>query len=254
MAYELSLEYYKGPLDKLLDFIEEKKLEVSTLSLVAVTSDFLAYLEKLKKGETQSQVPAELLADFLVIASRLLLLKSKALLPSLTLSEEEEGEIKDLEMRLKIYQEIKSSQIHIKENWRESPQMLSREFLMNRAVIFYPPKKVGQPEILKSFQAILGELEQVFKPVATIKNEIINLKKKIEEIIGRLTATPLKFTDLPTGKGRNELIVLFLAVLHLIKDQLIVADQEDGFSEITIALRPFDKTQGKQAQDNHESH
>ena len=85
MNYELTLEAYQGPLDKLLELVEAKKMEVTEISLAEVTADFLDYLKKLE-AENVSQT---LLADFLVIASKLIFIKSKILLPSLFAGEEE---------------------------------------------------------------------------------------------------------------------------------------------------------------------
>ena len=102
MLYELKLETYQGPLDKLLELVEGKKLEITKISLADVTADFLNFLKKLEsEGANHS-----LIADFLVVASKLILIKSKVLLPALTLSEEEESDIHDLEARLKIYAEL----------------------------------------------------------------------------------------------------------------------------------------------------
>ncbi len=117
MDYSLALETYQGPLDKLLELIEEKKLAITELALAEVTSDFLSYVEELQKKEAGS-VKLGFLADFLVIASKLLLIRSKALLPSLTLTEEEKEDIHDLETRLKVYQELKHAQRHVKQAWR----------------------------------------------------------------------------------------------------------------------------------------
>jgi len=237
MEYELALENYQGPLDKLLELVEEKKMEITLVSLAKVTADFLKYLGKLKQDERVSALYPQFLADFLTVASRLILIKSKVLLPSLELSQEEESEIKDLELRLKIYQEIKGAKILIKNRWSELPQMKSREFLMLSEKLFYPPKKVS-PETLHSFIAkITGELEKFLKPVATIKNEIISLKAKIEEVLKRITDKAMNFKELHKGKDRNEIIVLFLAILHLIKDQLILAEQRAHFEEITISRK-----------------
>src|SRR5262245_8487868 len=94
MDYALRLQQYEGPLEKLLELIEERKLDVNEISLAEVTDDFLKYLEQLPA------VAPALLADFLTIGSRLVLIKSKSLLPELPLSAEEESDIKDLERRL----------------------------------------------------------------------------------------------------------------------------------------------------------
>ncbi|MFA6365408.1 MAG: segregation/condensation protein A [Candidatus Paceibacterota bacterium] len=243
--YQLRLEYYQGPLDKLLELIEEKKLEITTISLATVTGDFLNYLEQFKiafsSGETIDETsplfnaPPELLADFLVVASRLLLIKSKALLPSLVLSNEEETEIKDLEYRLKLYRELKKTQEHVRILWSEQPQIYTREFLVSTEPLFYPPSGITPEILFTSVLKIVGDLEQLFKPNAVVKNQIINLRQKIQEVITHLSSTPINFSELHAGKGKGELVVLFLAVLHLIKQQLVNVEQGGHFEKIMIA-------------------
>lgn len=231
--YEVKNEQFKGPLEKLLELIEEKKLEITQLSLADVTADFLNYIKTLE-GEVFAQ---QTVADFLVVASRLILIKSKALLPSLELTEEEETDIKSLEVRLKLYHELKATHQLIRFAWGETPQMFSREFLMTTEPIFYPPANMG-PELLRDTLArMVGELEKVFRPTATVRREILHLKQKIEEVLARLTETPTQFNALQKGKGREEIVVLFLAVLHLIKDQFVHAAQDTQFGAITIAKK-----------------
>ncbi len=243
--YQLKLEYYQGPLDKLLELIEEKKLPVSDVALAAVTADFLDYLEQFKiafgPGDAVDEnsplfdAPPELLADFLVIASRLLLIKSKSLLPSLELSTEEEAEIKDLEHRLKLYQELKRTQEHVRSLWSDMPKLYAREFLNSTEPLFYPPKGVTPEMLFGSVLKVVGTLEELFKPKATVRNQIVHLREKIQEIVARLSATPMNFSELHAGKGKGELVVMFLAVLHLIKQQLVNVEQGGHFAAITIA-------------------
>ncbi|TSA44604.1 hypothetical protein D4R51_03410 [bacterium] len=231
MPYELNLESYQGPLQKLLELIEEKKMEITIVNLAEVTGGFFDYLKKLEA----SGADHSLLADFLVIASKLLLIKSKVLLPSLPLTEEEELDIRGLEGRLRIYQEFKRAQAHVKNLWSVSPIMFSREYLMTKEAVFYPPKSVTANILAKIVAKVAGELEKFLKPVVAVKNEIIHLKEKIEEILKRLTEAPIGFKKMHLGRTRGELVILFLAILHLIKDQLISADQGEQFDEITIA-------------------
>jgi len=232
MRYELAMELYQGPLDKLLELIEEKKLEISSFSLAQVTGDFLKYLETLTDKSDH-----QLLADFLVIASKLLLIKSRSLLPNLSLTEEEELEIKNLEDRLKIYQEMKNARIEIKNKWHERPQMFSREFMLSVKPVFYPPPKTDLNEFHSIFLKIIGELEKILKPTVALKKEIINLKATIEEVLQRLTKGSFKFSHIHKGKSRAEIIILFLAILHLIKKQLIKAEQAGHFEEITVVKK-----------------
>ena len=233
MDYELKLEHYQGPLDKLLELVEEKKLEVTLVSLATVTGDFLSYLKKLEVEALNHG----LIADFLLIASRLLLIKSKVLIPNLELEDEEKEDIRNLELRLKIYQEFKKAKEYIKEGWNESPQMASREFLMGVGPVFYPPKTLTVEKIHDALLKVTGELEKILKPTQLIKTEIINLKAKIEEVLARLTEKPQVFDKLRIHKTKNELVVLFLAILHLIKEELVQVEQQDHFEDIILVKR-----------------
>jgi chromatin segregation and condensation protein Rec8/ScpA/Scc1 (kleisin family) len=109
---------------------------------------------------------------------------------------------------------------------------------MTKEPVFYPPHSLSA-EALSGFVAkVAGELERFMKPIVKVKNEIIHLKQKIEEILKRLTETPVGFKKMHEGRSRGELVILFLAILHLIKDRLISADQPGRFDEIVIARRP----------------
>ena len=150
------------------------------------------------------------------------------------LSEEEEADIYSLEKRLRLYQELKGAEASLKEMWSVAPRMMAREFLMNTGPTFYPPPGVGSATLLMNFMKVLGELEKILIPVKKIKIEIINLKKKIEEVFARLTHEPIGFNTLHSRGSRRELIVLFLAILHLIRTELITVEQPDNFHEMTI--------------------
>ncbi len=231
MKYELTLERYQGPLDKLLELVEEKKLAITEISLAEVTADFLNYLEKLEKEHSDPT----LISDFLVVASKLVLIKSKILLPTLELNEEEEEDIRTFEKRLLLYAELKKAKNIIKEKWNVFPQMASREFLSTIGAAFYPPKNLTAEDLALAFSKIFREFEKVMKPVKTIKIEMINLKEKIEEILKKITSKkPVELNNLRSEGSRSELIVLFLAILHLIKAQLIYVEQAGHFSEIKI--------------------
>ncbi len=231
--YELTLEKYQGPLDKLLELVLEKKLEITEVSLAEVTADFLSYLEKLEEERADPTV----IADFLVIASKLVLIKSKNLLPSLVLNEEDEEDVRLFEMRLKIYAEFKNAQRLIKEKWNEYPQMAAREFLSTTSASFYPPQKVTGKDLYSALAKIVGDFEKIMMPVKRIKIEIINLKEKIEEVFRKLTSSPVGLNSFNKGGSKSELVVIFLAILHLIKSQLVSVEQTSNFGDIRIAKK-----------------
>lgn len=234
MDYEIKTERYTGPLEKLLELIEDKKLEITQVNLAEVTNGFLTYLKTL---ETE-RAPQSLIADFLVVASKLILIKSKVLLPSFELSQEEESDVKNLEDRLRLYQELRETQTHLKKLWHSSPQMFDREFLASKVVGFFPPKTLSLQDLSDSVSKLLGELEKMRKPAERVKNEIISLKQKIQDVLGRLSSTPLSFKKLGNENAeKQEMVILFLAVLHLIKEQFVSVDQGNHFDEIFISLR-----------------
>src|SRR5574343_1118658 len=102
-AFTIKTSVFEGPLDLLLSLVEKRKLFINDISLAKVTDDFISHIQN------SGQLPMEESAHFILIASSLLLIKSKSLLPTLTLTEEEEEGIHDLETRLKIYQRIKDA-------------------------------------------------------------------------------------------------------------------------------------------------
>lgn len=237
VPYELELEVYQGPLEKLLELIEEKQLEITEVNLAKVTADFLLHIHALEEQAGEAGVPPELLSDFLVVASKLVLIKSKALLPTLPLTEEEEGEIRDFEARLRLYRELKSAEKLMIPLWHEFPTMAEREFLASSESLFYPPERLTEENLAGAMRRVLGELERFARPTARLAGAVVSLEEKIEEILHRIGGAPLTFGELRRGRKREELIVLFLAILHLIKTQLIKVRQEGHFDDIVVAKR-----------------
>ncbi len=119
--FEVKQDVFSGPMEKLLELIEVRQIEITRVNLATVTADFIAYVEQL--GETIS--PA-ILSDFVVIAARLLVLKSKVLLPSLELTQEEESDILDLEHRLRLYREFKKGGEYLKTLWNKNTPLHTR--------------------------------------------------------------------------------------------------------------------------------
>src|SRR3989344_9116880 len=93
--FHVKTEVFEGPLDLLLSLIEKHKLHINDVSLSKVTDDYISYVN------AQVDFPMGQAADFILVASTLVLIKSKSLLPTLDLSKEEQGDIADLERRLK---------------------------------------------------------------------------------------------------------------------------------------------------------
>ncbi len=228
MNYKLKLTQFTGPIEKLLELIEEKRLPITDLSLAEVTTNFLNYLKEIKKIEPRA------LADFIVIASRLLLIKSKTLLPSLELTEDEEEGIRNIGEQLRKYQEFKPAINLFKKTWEQNGYSISRSLFLGRPPIFYPPKDLNVKVLHQAINSIFESIKQLSPAVSKIELSIISLEEKIKELMERLEGGIQKFGKFTKEKSRSEVIVLFLALLHLLHNQTIKVDQKHSFSDIII--------------------
>ena len=254
--YELKIEQFQGPLDKLLELIEEKKLEITEISLAEVTNDFLQYLRSLTSADlTQTSADStltdtieirenmRLLADFIAIASRLILIKSKSLLPDAPLTPDEEADIKDLEARLKIYRALKPAMKLLQERWQKSEAEFSRPYFLNAsfprvasgANIFYPGANLSLESLVASVGRVAAVVQKFVSEEATVAREAISVEEKMKEIVERLQKfTEVSFSHFSGDGSRSEIIAAFLAILHMAHDQLIFLEQKAHFSDIMI--------------------
>ncbi|MDP1688997.1 MAG: segregation/condensation protein A [bacterium] len=229
-TYEIKTQTFAGPIEKLLELIEARQLDITQVSLSEVTADFLNYVR------TLSQIDPRSLSDFLVVAARLVLIKSKALLPSLPLSEEDEEDIHDLERRLEIYKQFKKASKNVEMLWGNNKISYGRElFDFSTIKLFYPSDKLTKQSLTEALDRLLTTLNR-FTEVhkATITRTIVSLETKMQELVNYFNAEKgtSKFSDM--AKNKEEVIVLFLAVLHLIKDRLILVQQNSQFSDIIM--------------------
>src|SRR3989344_3539729 len=266
MSFEVRLEQFNGPLHKLLELIEEKKLEVTQVSLAAVTADFIGYVEKLEKacppdfeqtksglagrsGKVGRGVDASILADFIVVAARLLLIKSKVLLPDLTLTQEEQIDIVDLENRLKVYQQFSAkghegaagarmtASQYIQQLWQKNEVGFSRQLFasLGDASFFYPPKGVDAARLNKSLTALFAILQGLLPESKKIHLKTVTLQEKIAELTKRLSkAVSFNFKGITGKRDRQEVVVLFLAVLHMLANRLAQVEQGETFGDIIV--------------------
>ena len=164
--FKVKTESFEGPLDLLLTLIEKRKLFINDISLAKVTDDFIIYIKEFEN------FPMEQSAQFILIASTLLLIKSKSLLPTLTLTEEEQASVEDLESRLKIYQRSKELAEHIKT--RFGVQILhSKSVTRQSTVVFTPDKDTNVASLLIAIRGALINLpKKEVVPQVVVKQAI----------------------------------------------------------------------------------
>ncbi len=236
--FKVSSQEFDGPLGLLLNMIEQEKLDITSIALSKIANQYVAYVK------SSPEIEAEELADFLVIAAKLLWLKSKALLPYLE-SDDDDESIDDLEKQLKMYKEFAKASLHIasilkKRPYQFVPKFDSRARRKNfNLPIFVAPKNVDQGKIKETMLSVLRRLAQE-KPLKqeTIE-EIINLEDRIL-IIRQILKKQAKFSWqnlIKDNANKTEKIVSLLAILELIKQQELDFEQEALFSDIEL-LRP----------------
>jgi len=236
VMFQVTTESFSGPLEKLLELIEAKKLDITHISLAEVTGDFIAYVESLKQ-QTSEQTPGvtpRMLADFLVVASHLILLKSKTLVPDAVLSDEEEEGIMDLERRLLIYSKMKPLFALVKQSWATSSSGYTRQAYASVATVFYPAPNITHQSLTGALGRIMTMLGAIVKEREVIQRQIISLEEKVSELLTTITSGIQKFSHVVSKKSKEEIVVLFLALLHLLRDNQLSAQQADTFGDITI--------------------
>lgn len=226
-GYQLHLPTFEGPLDVLLRLIERNQLAITEVSLVAVTDQFLAYVASLQ------EVPPEVLADFATVATRLLVLKSRSLLPAPPVPAAPD-ETEDLTAQLVAYQAVKNAADHLRERERTGWRAFAREVpLPDDIPIHEQVVPVPLPALLRAFRRCLARARP--EPVTYTQSPIITLAMMVRRLLGRIGAGRTQFSsivgDSPT---RTEVVVGFIALLSLIHRRVIEASQPALFGEIEV--------------------
>ncbi|MDO8463133.1 MAG: segregation/condensation protein A [bacterium] len=223
-----ALQPFDGPLDLLLRLIEQEELDITTVALAGVCESYLAHLKQVE------QRTPEAVADFLVIAAKLLYLKSLVLLP------EAEGDAEEdetgLAAQLRIYRAFAEAATGIAEQFSVSPRMHPSARVPVIVPSFLPPKRVDLAMLGQVMVHLIAELEPIVRiPKATI-GRTISIEDRIAELRALVAArSRVTLHDVLRGRtGRREQIVSFLAVLELVRQQEVVAIQSSQFSPIAI--------------------
>lgn len=230
MSVKIKVEQFEGPLDLLLQLIESQEMDVSGLALAKVTEQFLDYVRQL-----QEKNPLHL-ADFLVIAAKLLVIKSKALLPNLDLGEEEEEAAFDLTAQLLQYKKYKEVAKIFRRMDLRRQQSWTREADLNDRTAFMPDPTVTPDTLAASISTLASELKEIVRLPQQIMAEVVSITEKIEHIqklIADKVETSLS-SLIKDAKSKTEVVVTFLAVLELTKQRILTVEQSDMFSDIII--------------------
>lgn len=227
-SFFIKTDAYEGPFEVLLNLIEERKLLVNDLALASITEDYIKHVR------AQESFPMEETAYFIHIAATLLLIKSKSLIPDLALTEEENADVEDLRRRLAAYERVREAS-------RELTHLYGRRTMFPAGVravdiVFAPSRDLSVDALTEALLRLLAAREEIeVLPTASVK-----LLVTIEEMMDRLTArvqeaVNVSFKDFSQGtKERVEVIVSFLALLELMKQGVVAAEQYETHGDIRI--------------------
>ena len=247
--FELRLPNYEGPLDVLLRLIEAQEMEITAVSLATVADQFIGYLSIMSNREPQT------IANFLSVAAKLILIKSRALLPTASVPQDEQEETDDLVSQLRAYQLFK----------RAAKILKAREQGNLRAFNVQPPH-IARPQS-KTLPLDNVTLEMLARAMQRVVDRLLP-PPAVDEVMARLTFTvndcmdriqtsvkrgKVTFTELLDGVNtRVEVVITLLALLELLKRYTVRAQQDIAFGEIIIEPFPEDERPQMETPDTNE--
>ena len=237
MEYEVKIDAFEGPLDLLLHLIKESKVEIWDIKIVDIADQYLNYIKSMEK------LNLDIASEYLVMASELMEIKSKLLLPRTKLEDEDEEEDPEerLIQRLIEYQRYKDMTKEFKEMeekrhefYTKSPESL-KEYAPEGTIV---NTDLSLDDLMKAFQKFL-ERKELEKPLQTTvtKREITveERRKAIKDILK--TKKKVNFFELFDVMTKEYIVVTFLTVLEMAKKQELVIYQENNFDNIICEVR-----------------
>lgn len=233
MSFKIKTQSFEGPLELLLELIEKKKLFINDISLAKVTDDFIEHIKQF------TDIPMNESAHFILIASTLLLIKSKSLLPELNLTDEEESNIKDLETRLKIYKTIKEASVKINQIF--GAHMIFEQSQMRKTEpIFTPDPEFTLNKALLLLKDLINRLPKNEKIPHKVIEKVMSLEEMINTLSSRITShIRMSFKEFTKENRENRVhvIVSFLAMLELVKNGILHVQQEQTYGDIHMETK-----------------
>ena len=253
MHYQCNLDIFEGPLDLLLHLIKEQKMDIYDIPILEITRQYLFYLDVI------SELNLETAGEYLIIAAELAKIKSKMLLPAPDTEEDEltsagEDPRAELMRRLLEYQRYKEAAFELRQKEYDQQQLFTRSGdvvldksegeLMIEANVF---------DLLTAFQKVLKE--KSFKNNYEIKITTLSVSDRIGDILEILnTSESVTFDSLfTTLNTKQEVIVTFLAILELMRMQLIRSQQGQSFDVIRLYIAVDLETQEEILKDFYDS-
>lgn len=234
--YSVILPEFEGPLDLLLQLIERAELDITRVSLASVADQYLEFVTK------PGNIELNALADYLVLAARLILIKSRSLLPRV--ETEEQVEVEDsadaLARQLRDYKMFKQLAQRLREREQVNIHTYPRRAPTPKPIVTRPAKIAGLTfkTLFNAFKRTIDAAPQLpagmmVEPLRLSIHHRIARIRELTAAVGRVEFTSL----LQEANTRVEIIVTFLAILESLKRKLIFVEQDDMFGEIYLSKR-----------------
>ena len=227
-ALEIFLEAFEGPLDLLLYLIKRQNMDVLTVSISEITSQYMQYIHLMQ------EIRLELAAEYLVMAAMLAEIKSRMLLPRIDETEDEDDPRAELVRRLQEYERFRKAA----EDIDQLPRMNRDTYEIN---VELPDLKEDKPlpeielrELLLAFQDVLKRADMISHH--HISREPISVRERMTIVLSKISSSEFtEFTSLfNVQEGRRGLVVTLLAILELVKERLIDMVQSEPYAEIHV--------------------
>lgn len=234
MEFTIKLDRYEGPYTKLLELIESRKLSITEISLASVADDYIGYIKTLDQKNIVD------ISEFVVVASTLMLMKAKSLLPGVVYTEEEEKQVHDLEYKLELYALLMEASGKVRSVYGKHVLYTKAHSKSQVLGIFVPDARVTAT-FLQSIVSLT--LMSFATPKALVKvavEQALRIENVIEKLLDRVRgAQSVSLQSMATDAGTKEeqkkvLIVNFIALLELLRTGTLQAQQHADGGDITI--------------------
>ena len=227
-TFSIIAEGFQGPFGLLLELIEGKKLEITSVNLAAIAEQYTLHMSAMQKI-----VPEEI-ADFLIVAAKLLYLKSKALLPDLAVEDEDDAE--SLADQLKQYRKFLEAAAILEARFLQHQEGYAGPCLVKTERSFAPPAGLTAHDLVLALRDVMRRAQSSVSLPERMMQRVVSVEEKIELLKERLRAgTAAYFHDVIAHSSKADVVVSFLALLELVRQQVIRLEQQDAFSPIAIA-------------------
>lgn len=234
-TFSIKTATFEGPLELLLDLVEKRKFLINDISLASVTDEYMAEVRLMQELSLPNTT------QFISLAATLLLIKSKSLLPILKLTEDEEGDIGDLEIRLRRYQMYRDIARNLEEIFGKEVTH-ERQYIAPKNPLFVTDNFTTLDSLQVAMSGVVQNLpKKEIKPKVQVR-KVISLEEMIDRLHKRIEdQVKISFKDLlENSSERAHVIVGFLAVLESVKQGSILVAQAKRFEDIHIEKQHVD--------------